>query len=116
MNLKEKLPIIIGVIVFVILCGVSYYYIFEKDYTYYTQIDNTKIKELDTSSSMKYEYNLEMYDTNGNQKKIKFKTSRNLREGAFLKVKYYFISGVNKWEEVDSENLPKKVKSKYNVQ
>ena len=113
--LKEKLPIIIGVILFIILCGIAYYYIFEKDYIFYTQIDNTKLSELAKSSSMKYEYNLAMYDENGERKNISFKTSRQLKEGAYLKIKYYPISGVNKWEEVTTEYLPEKVKLKYDV-
>lgn len=110
MSLKEKLPMFIGILIFIAICGLSYYTIFEKDYTYYTKIDNTKIKEISSSDNMKYEYNLTMYMENGISKDIKFKTSRELRSDAFLKVKYYIVTGVNKWEEIEYDNLPSKVK------
>lgn len=113
MSLKEKISVVLGVILFLVICGVSYYYIFERDYTYYTQIDNTKIKENSSSDEMKYVYTLTMYDQNGKSKKISFNTSRELRENAFLKVKYYMVSGVNKWEEIQYEDLPSKVKDYY---
>ncbi len=117
----KKLSIIIGVIAFLAICVVSFYFIFQKDYTYYTRIDNTKIKEVESSGGvfdihggMKYEYNLTMYDENGTSKEIKFGTNRELRNEAFLKVKYYLISGVNKWEEVEYDDMPEKVQEKYN--
>lgn len=112
-DIKTKLPLILGIIIFIVICGISYYYIFEKDYIYYTQIDNNKIKEITPDGGMKYEYNLTMYEEIGISKDIKFKTSRELRESAFLKVKYYPISGVNKWEEVQYNELPDKVKEIY---
>lgn len=113
MNIKEKLPLILGITIFIILCGISYYYIFERDYTYYTMIDNTKIKEISSSDDMKYQYKLVMYDKNGASKTIKFKTVRVLKENAYLKIKYYKIGGVNKWEEITYDDLPNKVKEHY---
>lgn len=110
---KEKFPIIIGVVMFILISGFAYYYVFEKDYMYFTQIDNDKIREITPSGGMKYEYKLRMYDESGNDKMIRFKTSRVLKEDAYLKVKYYFISGVNKWEEVTFDELPEKVKKHY---
>ena len=95
--IKEKLPIILCVIIFIFLCSFTYYYLFEKEMYYYTQIDNSKVEELDAKEDMKYEYTLTMYD-----------------EEAFLKIKYYNIFGVNNWQEVKYEDLPDKVKEKYN--
>lgn len=112
-SIKEKIFIMIGIVVFITLVGFLGYNYLVRSFTYYTQIDNTKISEVDAKDEMKYEYKLIMYDENGNLKEIKFKTSRELREDAFLKVKYYVISGVNKWEEIQYEDLPLKVKSKY---
>ena len=112
-NLKEKIIIAISVIVVIVLVGlVGYNYLF-RSFTYYTQIDNTKISEIKSKDEMKFEYKLMMYDKNGKSKEIKFKTSRELRESAFLKIKYYAISGVNKWEEVQYNELPDNVKTKY---
>ena len=111
--IKEKLPIIIGIIVFILLCGFTYYYLFEKEMYYYTQIDNSKVEELDSKEDMQYKYTLTMYDKNAHAKEISFKTSRILREEAFLKIKYYNIFGVNNWQEVEYEELPDKVKAEY---
>ncbi len=111
--IKEKLPLIIGIIVFLILCGIAYYYLFIGTTIYYTQIDNTKVKEI-TNSDMSYEYTLDCYKENGKKKLIKFKTSRELRESAFLKIEYMEITGVHQWEEVQYDELPEKVQDKYN--
>ncbi len=107
-DIKEKLPLIIGIIVFIALCVVAYYFLFIGKTIYYTQIDNTKIQEI-TNSDMKYEYTLDCYKENGKKKTLKFKTSRQLRENAYLKIEYMKITGVHSWEEVQYKNLPKKV-------
>jgi uncharacterized protein (TIGR01655 family) len=111
--IKEKLPVILGVIVFAILCGGILYYMENGESYYYTQIDNTKIKSIASSDEMKYEYTLTCYDKNGKAKEIKFKTSRELRETAYLKLKVLSVTGVNNWEEVQYDDLPSKVQEKY---
>lgn len=111
-DIKEKMPIVIGVIVFIALCAVAYYFLFIKETVYYTQIDNTKIQEV-TGSDMKYEYTLDCYKENGKKKTIKFKTSRELREDAYLIIEYMEITGVHSWAEVQYDELPKKVQEKY---
>lgn len=111
-DIKEKLPIVIGVIVFIALCAVAYYFLFIKETVYYTQIDNSKIQEV-TDSDMKYEYTLDCYQENGKKKTIKFKTSRELREDAYLIIEYMEIRGVHTWAEVQYDELPKKVQEKY---
>lgn len=111
--IKEKLPTILGVFIFIALCIVAYYYLFIGQTNYYTRIDNTKIVELDASDDMNYEYTLDCYKENGKKKEIKFKTSRKLREDAYLKLEYMEISGVHSWEEVEYNELPEKVRLKY---
>ena len=111
--IKEKLPIITWTFVFVCLCCFSYFYLFESDRIYYTQVDNTKLEVLNSRDSMRFKYTLVMYDKNGHSKKIDFKTSRKLKEDAFLEVKYYNLSGVNSWREVGYDVMPNKVKKKY---
>ncbi len=110
--LKEKLPIIIGIIIFIALCVAAYYFLFIGTTIYYTKIDNTKIKAI-TGSDMKYEYTLDSYQENGKKKTLKFKTSRELREDAYLKIEYMQITGVHAWEEVKYNDLPSQVKAKY---
>ncbi len=113
-NLKEKLPAILGVLVVLFLCFIAYYYIFIFKTYYYTRVDNQKVEILETSDNMKYEYTLECYKENGNKKKIKFKTSRKLKDEAYLKIEYMELRGVYAWSEIEYNNMPSKVKEKYN--
>jgi uncharacterized protein (TIGR01655 family) len=118
--MKEKIAIILGIILFIALCGLAYYYLFVHDFVYYTQIDNTKLERIDSNGGvidvhggMKYEYTLTMYDEDGKSKEIKLGTNRELREAAYLKVNYFFLRGVYKWEEIQYDDLPNKVKDHY---
>lgn len=115
--MKGKLAVVIGVLVFIILCGLTYRYVFIKDFIYYTKIDNNELEKVDSGGGvfdkhggMKYEYNLKMCDKNGKIKEIRLGINRELKEGAFVKVYYYFLRGVHKWEEVEYDDLPSKVK------
>ena len=112
-SIDEKGSIIVGVCIFLLLCCVTYYYLFIGQTVYYTQIDNSKIVELDSSDDMKYQYTLDCYRENGKKKTIKFKTSRELREDAYLIIEYMEVTGVHSWAEVKYEELPEKVKEKY---
>lgn len=112
-SLKEKLPIIIFAIIGIAICGVVLYMVEFGESIYYTQIDNTKIKRIMSSDNMKYEYTLKCYKENGEEKELKFKTSRELREDAYLKLEVRSIGGVHSWEEVQYDELSEKVKSNY---
>lgn len=113
-NIKEKLPIIIMTLLAIIIVGVVIFLMEFNSFEYYTQIDNTKIEKISSSDDMKYEYTLNCYNVNGKKKEIKFKTSRELRESAYLKLKVIPFTGVNNWEEVQFDELPYKVKTNYN--
>ena len=52
-------------------------------------------------------------DENGKIKELKFKTSRELRENAYLKLEVMLLTGVHSWEEVQYNELPDKVKANY---
>ena len=112
-SLKEKLPIIIVAIIAIAICGVALYMFEYSEDVYYTQIDNTKIEKVSSDDDMKYKYTLKCYKENGKEKEIAFKTSRELREDAYLKIEYMEISGVHAWEEVGYDDLPEKVQEKY---
>ena len=112
-SFKEKLPMIILAIVFIIVLIGGYYLLFVKEFVYYTQIDNTKVTELPASEDMRYEYTLIAYNEHGKEKEMTFKTSRELREDAYLKLDTMFLRGVINWEEVQFEELPNEVKSNY---
>ena len=75
----------------------------EKYQYFYTQIDNTKYQTTIDADRTLYEYKLDSYD----------KTVRELRGGAFLKLKYTNPGGVVTWEEVQWTELPEAVKGIY---
>lgn len=111
-NLKEKLPMAIAVIVAIAVCVLALYFFENYNSIYYTQIDNTKIEKISSSDEMKYEYTLDCYNEKGKKKELKFKTSRELREDAFLKLEVKTL-GVHSWEEIQYDELPEKVQTNY---
>ena len=80
---------------------------------YYTKIDNTRVEKISANDNMKYQYTLDCYNENGKKKEIKFKTSRELRENAYLKLEVMLVTGVHSWEEVQYNELPDKIKANY---
>ena len=115
-DFKEKIPIIIAVIIVIALMIGAYYFLCIHKSLYYTQIDNTKIEELSGNDDMKYQYTLMAYSKNGKEKEIQFKTSRELREDAYLELEVMPIRGVTNWKEVQKEELPEAVKAEMNVE
>lgn len=109
-NIKDKLCVVVLIIIFLILCGLSYYFLLYKTNLYYTQIDNTKVEALSATDDMKYKYTLIAYDENGKAKEVEFKTSRELRNNAYLELEVMAFRGVVSWSEVEEENLPEAVK------
>ena len=110
--MKNKLFTVIAVILF-LCCSIGVvYYMEHYEGVYYTQIDYTKVKKLSTNDSMKYEYTLTSYDKKGRKRTLKFKTSRELREGAYLKLEVR-VFGVHQWEEVQFQDLSEKVQEKF---
>ena len=87
---------------------------------YYTQIENAKMEAVDSrggvidfQGGMPYSYTLPAYDTNGDEKDITFGTSRELREGAFLRLTFVPVRGVVEWSEAAYNELPVAVQSRY---
>lgn len=115
-SFKEKLPIIIAVIIVIALMAGAYYFLVIHKELYYTKIDNTKIEQLSTTDDMKYQYTLKAYNKNGKEKEVKFKTSRELREGAYLELDFMQMRGVVNWREVEENKLPEDVKTKIDVE
>lgn len=111
-DIKEKMPMIIAVIVAIVICVGGFYFLEGYETVYYTQIDNTKIQGVSATDEMKYEYTLDCYNENGKKKELKFKTSRELREDAYLMLEVRTF-GVHTWKEVQYNELPEKVKTNY---
>lgn len=111
-DIREKIPIIIITILAILVLGAALYFIEYYDAVYYTKIDNSKVAKISSSDDMKYEYTLDCYNENGRKKEIKFKTTRELREDAYLLLKVRVL-GVHFWEEVQYDELPNKVQECY---
>lgn len=107
--MKENAAIILAVLAFIILCGLSYYLLIIKETPYYSIIDNTQYEKI---SEREYRYSLVSYQANGKAKRIKFVTTRELIEGAYIKLDVMFLRGVVRWEEVDYNDIPKNAQIK----
>ena len=57
-SIKEKMPMIIAVIVAIAICGIAFYFFENYESVYFTQIDNTKIQSISATDEMKYEYKI----------------------------------------------------------
>lgn len=87
---------------------------------YYVRIDNSKIRENDSSGgvvsfqgSMDYLYTLPAYSEKGKEKEITFGTSRQLREGAYLQLTVSPLRGVVEWREAEYEELSAEIREKF---
>lgn len=80
---------------------------------YYTQIDNTKVTEIEPDAGMTHSYTLVCYGEGGDEKTITFRTERVLRAEAYLKLTVAPLRGVVSWEEVSFEALPAAVQQAY---
>ena len=104
----------------VAICAYVFFSLGKGSTCYYTQIDNSKIVQLesrggviDFNGGMSYQYTLFSYDENGKGKDIAFGTSRELREGAYIRLTVVPIRGVLEWEEVQYDELPVSVQRIY---
>ena len=107
---KEKIPMIIATIIVIALIFGAYYILFVHKDIYYTQIDNTKIEQISNTDDMKYQYTLMAYNKNGKEKEVQFKTTRQLKEDAYLELEIMSVRGVVNWKEVQVNDLPNNVK------
>ena len=67
-TIKEKIIVIIGIVLVIALCCGAYYMLVYQSSDYYTQIDNTKVEKI-SKHNMNYEYTLTSYNKNGKIKK-----------------------------------------------
>ncbi len=70
---------------------------------------------IDFDGNMDYSYTLFSYDENGNGKDITFGTSRELKEGAFIRLTVMPSRGVLEWSEVQYDELPIAVQEQYSL-
>ena len=80
---------------------------------WYSQIDNTCVRQVNASDDMIYKYTLTCYDAEGHSREISFKTSRILKEDAFILLETMPLRGVVSWSEVLWPDLPAAVQACY---
>ena len=113
-EIKEKTLELFGIIAFIAICFVVIYVLFYQSTDYYVKVDNTKLKAL-SEEDMKFEYTLDGYNSKGSFKKLTFKTSRKLKEGAYLKLEVMYVRGVINWEEATFKQIPTKAQTKLRM-
>ena len=124
-NMKKRVKITIGVVAVLLigLVGFCAWFLSGSGSTeYYAQIDNTKVEQVDSNGGvinfkggLPYSYTLLSYDENGNENEITFGTSRELREGAFIRLTVMPARGVLDWSEVQYDELPAAVQNHYSA-
>ncbi len=111
-NFIYTLSALLGIIF--LLYGTYYMLILEHSY-YYVVVDNTKVEEV-KDNDFKYEYNLTGYKEENKEKNIILHTTRVLKEGAYLKIKYMLTRKVISWEEVKFDEIPSSIQEKLKGQ
>ena len=124
-NMKKKVKSAIGTAV-VLLIGLAGFCAWllsgSGSAEYFAQIDNTKVEQVDSNGgvinfkgNLPYSYTLLSYDENGSEKEITFGTSRELRDGAFIRLTVMPVRGVLDWSEVQYDELPAAVQNHYSA-
>ena len=121
--MKKQIKIAIGAaaVLLIVLIGFCAWFLSGSGSTeYYAQIDNTKVEQVDTKGgvisfkgNLPYSYALTAYDEKGGEKEITFGTSRELKEGAFIRLTVMPVRGVLDWSEVQYDELPAAVQAHY---
>lgn len=123
--MKKQVKIAIGAAVVLLIGLISFCAWFlsgSGSAEYYAQIDNTRVEQVDSNGgvmsfkgSLPYSYTLLSYDENGSEKEITFGTSRELRDGAFIRLTVMPVRGVLDWSEVQYGELPAAVQNHYSA-
>lgn len=108
----------LGAVIVAGLCLASQ--LFSSGTYYYTQVDNSRIERvhssggvIDLTGGLEYSYTLVAYKENGAAEDVSFGMSRELREGAFLRLEVAPVRGVVDWCEVRYDELPEAVRRNY---
>ena len=123
--MKKQVKIAIGTAVVLLIGLISFCAWFlsgSGSAEYYAQIDNTRVEQVDSNGgvinfkgNLPYSYTLTAYDEKGGEKEITFGTSRELKEGAFIRLTVMPVRGVLDWSEVQYDELPAAVQAHYSA-
>lgn len=119
--MKKQFAIAIGAaLVLAAICGIALLFGTADTTDWYSQIDNAKIEQvkpsggvIDPHGGLQYEYTLPAYNSQGQEKNVSFGTSRELREGAYIRLAVAPVRSVLEWSEVQYDELPAAVQSRY---
>ena len=119
--MKKRIIALIAAVAVTALGGLYYLAVAGASPDRYTQIDGSRLEIIDPSEggvvnlrgSMPYRYELPCYNGQGRAKEIAFTADRELREGAFLRLRINPLRGVTFWEEVRFDELPAAVQRVY---
>ena len=67
------------------------------------------------NGGLDYSYRLPAFNDSGEEKSITFNTSKELRDGAFIRLEVVPIRGVITWAEIQYEDMPSIVQDNYAV-
>ena len=101
--------IVAAVVAVLIVCaaGQGYRAVFTEPSTYYAQVDADKLTSAgENNNDFDYHYDLPAVSAAGEEKELGFDTSRELRDGAYLKLETLALRGVTSWEEVSRDEIP----------
>lgn len=83
---------------------------------YYVQVDQSRMEKgharngvIDFTGGMAYRYTLPAYSARGEEQELSFGASKELRDGAFLRLTVKPVRGVVNWEELSYDALPSAV-------
>lgn len=120
--MKKKILLGIGIVFLIVICFGVFLLSGAGSTYYYSQIDNSRIEQTESAGgvinfegSMDFSYTLRCYDEDGNAKDITFGTSRELKEGAFIRLMVMPIRGVLEWSEIQYDELPIAVQEQYTL-
>ncbi|MFK4294089.1 hypothetical protein COL41_14605 [Bacillus mycoides] len=87
---------------------------FIKEDVYYAVVDNDGKFEAKKDGFGRWQYKFKGYNESGQEQKIAMTASKHLRIGSYLKIRSKGSYGM-KWEEVQVDEIPNKVKEKVQI-
>lgn len=95
----------------IVLAAMAARWGYEKAFTspdvWYVQVDNEKLTAADENNNgFDCHYELPAVNAEGVTETLGFDTSRELREGAYLRLETLALRGVSSWEEVAWDEIP----------
>ena len=103
----KVLAIAAALVLAAVAAGWGYEKVFISSDAWYAQVDNEKLTTADENNNgFDYHYDLPAVSAEGATETLGVDTSRELREGAYLRLETLALRGVSSWEEVAWDEIP----------